>query len=214
MGKIVQKRNFIFLLQLGSILFFSSCGIFKNAGIEKRLYRPGYSITGNSTKPTPSKNTVFSTKNETKSDNDSPFEVQSLKSMNNAKELSSSFSASTEKTKTIVSNTRTNSTNTFKSQSIQPAHKVETVLKTKKAVSTRSTKLPQEGKTYSATTVFFVGGSILILWGLISLWALFPIMSASIALALTIIIGLALVIIWGLIVLMIKAWYVGDDEKK
>ena len=69
--------------------------------------------------------------------------------------------------------------------------------------------MPDEGKSYSLSTVLFVIGAVLIFWGLWVLFTSISIMSADIALALTIILSILFIIIWGIIVLLVKEWITG-----
>jgi hypothetical protein len=211
-----RRANFLFPLLL--LFLLSSCGVFKNAGITKRHYRPGYSISSNSVKAVPVKNVVNSDSNENKksiSGREAVLtEVQKNESPSNTESRSPTLVRShLNNVKAIALGRVKNITDKVKDVTGAPIHKVKSVLKPKKVISANAKKVVTEGKTYSLSTVLFVVGAILIIWGLSVLFGSIAMMSADIALALTIIIGLALVIVWGLIVLMVKSWFNGTNSK-
>lgn len=220
-NKLTIKRpigRLSFLLPFLLIFLLSSCGIFKNVGVEKRLYRPGYSFSTNSGKILPVKNLGTSENNESKKNISSReavlHETQKNEVLSNTESRSPTLVRShLNNVKTIALGRVKNITNKVKDVTVSPIHKVKAVLKPKKVISANAKKVVTEGKTYSLSTVLFVVGAICIIWGLAVLFGSIAMMSADIALALTIILGLALVIVWGLTVLMVKSWFNGTDSK-
>ncbi len=198
------------------ILLLSSCGSFRNGGLEKRHYRPGYFISTNSSnslKAVPAGNTVPGKEREVVSVKDAVLNEKQKKAQPETKKQFSAFvNSRLNMVKARVSNTGEKLVGAVKDVGTSSDHIEKATLKPEKINSGKETKVRAEGKTYSLSTVAFVVGAILIIWGLAVLFASIPMMSTDIALALTILIGLALVIIWGLIVLMIKSWFNGDNE--
>lgn len=213
-SKSLVKDRAIFLFPLLLIFLLSSCGVFKNVGIEKRHYRPGYSISTNSVKIVPVKNTVTNENKKNTSNRGTTFtEIQKSEIQTYTKGESLSLPDShLKKAKTIVSAKGKTISKKVKNVAMAPIHKAKAISKSEKIISANAKKIVTEGKTYSLSTVLFVVGAILIIWGLAVLFGSIAMMSADIALALTIIIGLALVIVWGLIVLMVKSWFNGTGS--
>lgn len=214
-GKSPIKGKTILLLPLLLTLLLSSCSSLKNVGLEKRHYRPGYYVSINSNgslKAIPAANADANKKQVINSDYETIFTKRREKETETKVHSSSFLNNQENKVKSGVSHMGKKLANAVKDVGTTAIHKEKEVLKPKKADSSEGTKVRTEGKTYSLSTVAFVVGAILIIWGLSVLFASIPMMSADIALALTILIGLALVIIWGLIVLIIKSWFNGDNE--
>ncbi len=210
------KSKTFFLLPFFSVFILSSCGVFKNVGIEKRLYRPGYSIANNSLRAIPAKNIAANEKRATVSNREIFTKRQNREAVTKTiVHLPGLFHTNLNKIKTIVSNKRKTITTTTKNAGIPPIPKAETIFKIKKATSVKSAKLPNDAKTYSLSTIMFIIGAILIFLGIFDLLlTLFPVMLSSIAIALAIAIGAVFVIIWGLLILMFKSWFNGTDDKK
>ena len=205
----------IFLFPLLLILLLSSCGMVKNVGIEKRLYRPGYNISTNSANTLPVKNIVASTVRKNSSDTEAAFaERQEMEITTNMERDSYSVvNNHLNKVKAIFPEKKKKVTNAVRKMGLFPIHKAEPVLKPEKVNSGRIITVPaEEGKSYSLSTVMFVVGAICIIWGLAVLFSGISMMSTSIAMALTIILGLVLVIAWGLLILMIKEWFNGTSN--
>lgn len=213
-GKSLRESKTFFLLSLFLISLLSSCGIFKSVSIEKRLYRPGYSISTNSVKIIPAKNTVTNENKKNTSNRGTSFtQMQRNEIQIDTKGAPSSLpGGNLKKVKTNVSTKGKTISSKVKNVLMAPIHKAKTIPKSEKIIPNNETKGITEGKSYSLSTVLFVIGAVLIIWGLSVLFGSIAMMSADIALALTIIIGLALVIIWGLIVLMVKSWFNGTDS--
>lgn len=196
-------------------VFFSSCGILKNLGVEKRLYRPGYNIPHNSQKAVTVKNRTPDAKSAATSNRKNWDQRQTTEGVIQTDSSGTFHVNFNKKLKAIAAGKEKNVKKSVKKPGFVPIHKVETILETEKAVNAKSATLPAEGKTYTLSTVMFVIGSIFIVWGIAVLLAmLFPMMSTSIAIVLTIIIGILFVTIWGLVILIFKSWFNGTDDKK
>jgi hypothetical protein len=196
-----------------SILLISSCGSFKNIGIEKRLYRPGYSVSTNSLKTVPAKNITACKNNKNAFDYKAALtEVQKTEEPKTTKKSTSTLHDNhLKKVKTLVFTKGKNSIKTIGKAGQLTLHKAKTILKPEKIISGNVTEAPEEGKSYSLSTVLFVVGAVIIIWGTAVFFGSISIMSADIALTLTILVGLFLVLLWGLIVLMVKSWFNGSE---
>lgn len=209
------KIKAAFLFSFFSVVILSSCGILRNSGIEKRVYRPGYSISHNSQKALPVKNIIPDEKSVAISNRKNWAQGQTTEGVAKTDSSGAFHVNFNKKLKAIAASKEKNVKKIVRKRGSVPIHKVETILKTEKAVSAKSEKLPADGKTYSLSTAMFIIGSIFIVWGISVLLAtLFPMMATGFAIALTIIIGIIFVILWGLLILIIKSWFNGTDDKK
>lgn len=199
---ILRKEPFFLFLFL---FLLSSCSVLKNAGIEKRKYRPGYFIEGSSRKVIDTKKPGVDSNCEPDlycmgkvqlPDNDMNAPVQ--KNRNEAVKLNVEKS----KTSVLIINQKRQFNNS-KGGDFYSIKKNEVSLKNNHNASVQSTK--SEGKNYTASQVILFLVAIFLYYGILTLMTtLFPIMSFAIAVALSVLIWIPVFIVIWLILLMIK----------
>ncbi|MES2140869.1 MAG: hypothetical protein V4511_14275 [Bacteroidota bacterium] len=199
---IFKKRSFFLFL---SLFLLSSCSVLKNAGIEKRKYRPGFFIEGSSRK-------VIDTEKSTVDANYEP-DLYCMgkvhlpdKELNETvqKKRNESLKQNVEKSKTsVLINNQKSQFNNGKSEVFYSIKKHEVSFKNNYDASVQLTK--SDGKNYTIFQVILFVVAISIFYGILTLMtALFPIMSFAIALALSVLIWIPVFIVIWLILLTIK----------
>lgn len=199
---ILRKESFFLFLFL---FLLSSCSVLKNAGIEKRKYRPGFFIEGSSRKVIDTKKLTVDTNCEPDlycmgkvqlPDNDMNATVQ--------KKRNESLKLNVEKSKTsVLINNQKSKFNNSKSENFYSIKKHEVSFKDNHNASVQPTK--SDGKNYTISQVILFIVAIFLFYGIITLMTtLFPIMSFAIALGLSVLIWIPLFIVIWLILLMIK----------
>lgn len=201
-ASIFKKESFFLFL---FVFILSSCSVLKNAGIEKRKYRPGFFIEGSSRKVIDTKKPTVDTNCERDlycmgkvqlPDNDVNSTVQ--------KNQYESLKPRIEKSRSSVS---------IKNQKIKYSNsKIENLSSIKKHevsfknIHNSSVQPPKsEGKNYTISQVILFLVAIFLFYGILTLMTtLFPIMSFAIAIALSVLIWIPVFIVIWLILLMIK----------
>lgn len=199
---IFKKESFFLFLFL---FLLSSCSVLKNAGIEKRKYRPGFFIEGSSRK-------VIDTKKLTVDANCEPDlycmgKVQLPDNELNApiqKKRNESLKLKVEKSQTSVFIAKHQSQfNNGKSENFYSIKKHEVSLRNNHNASVQPTK--SEGKNYTLSQVILFLAAIFLYYGIFTLMTtLFPIMSFAIAIAISVLIWIPVFIVIWLILLIIK----------
>ena len=206
---VVFKKKCFFLLL--SLFVLSSCSVLKNAGIEKRKYRPGYFIEGTSRK-------VIDTKKHT-ADNNCEADLYCMgkvqlpdNDLNETvqKKRNEPLKLNVEKSKTcVLINKPQSQFNNGKSEGFYSIKKHEVYFKYNPNASFQHTK--SDGKSYTLSQVILFLAAIFLYYGIFTLMTtLFPIMSFAIAIALSVLIWIPVFIVIWLILLMIKQ---GIDKK-
>lgn len=199
---ILKKESFFLFLFL---FLLSSCSVLKNAGIEKRKYRPGFFIEGSSRK-------VIDTKKPSVDGNCEPDLYCMAKAQLPANDLNStvqkkrneSLKLNEKKSKTSVLTASPQSQfNKDKNESFYSIKKHEVSLKDNHNASVQPTK--SDGKNYTISQVILFLAAIFLYYGIFTLvTTLFPIMSFAIAIAISVLIWIPVFIVIWLILLMIK----------
>lgn len=199
---ILRKESFFLFLFL---FLLSSCSVLKNAGIEKRKYRPGFFIEGSSRK-------VIDTKKPGVDANCEPDLYCMIKvqlpdndlNITVPKKRNEALKLNVKKSKTsvlIASHQR--QFNKDKSEDFYSIKKHEVSLKDNQNASVQPIK--SDGKNYTISQVILFLVAIFLFYGILTLMTtLFPIMSFAIAIALSVLIWIPLFIVIWLILLMIK----------
>jgi hypothetical protein len=199
---ILKKESFFLFLFL---FLLSSCSVLKNAGIEKRKYRPGFFIEGSSRK-------VIDTKKPSVDSNCEPDlycmgKVQLPDNDLNStvpKKRNEPLKLNVEKSKTsVLINKPKSQFNNGKSENFYSIKKHEVSLKDNHNASVQPPK--SDGKNYTISQVILFLAAIFLFYGIFTLMTmLFPIMSFAIAIALSVLIWIPVFIVLWLILLMIK----------
>lgn len=211
--KKMKGRPPFFFILIFVLLSLSSCDMLKNAGLEKRHYRPGYSYSGGSLKATSVNAHIINLNSETNSNGVVDFnkvkerEGPIKEDENFPVLIKHHFKSAAAKVSDKTKNMGRNIINI----GLTPAKKVAQVEhpKGQATANKNGSLIKPDGKSYSFSTIVFIIGSIVILWALASFFSSILIMSADIALALTIFFGIIFIIIWGLIVLWLKDFFGG-----
>lgn len=224
MGNSILKRKLkktkresavVFILAF-TLLLLSSCDMLKNVGLEKRHYRPGYSHSGGSLKATSINTGVININSETVSNGVVDFnkvkekEAPVKEEKNSPMLIKHHLKGVTAKVSAKTKNMSRNIINI----GAFPARKANLLEQPKRraAENTNASIIKPDGKSYSFSTIVFIVGAIVILWALAAFFSSILIMSADIALALTIFFGIIFIIIWGMIVLWLKDFFCGGDS--
>ena len=202
-ASIFKKEPFLLFL---FVFILSSCNVLKNAGIEKRKYRPGYFIEGSSRNFIHTEKLAVNTNSEPdlyciakvqlpENDVNSTVQKNQYESLKPRIEKSiSSVSIKNQKIKYSYS----------RIENLSSIKKHEVSFKNNHNASVQSAK--SEGKNYTASQVILFLVAIFLYYGILTLMTtLFPIMSFAIAIALSVLIWIPVFIVLWLILLMIKS---------